>query len=263
MHRRSALTVPRALAVLATALALAGPPGRAQPAAGASCQSYARGDAAAPELVRRWLEHSGDEHVLVCLPPAPAAAGEATPVYFGESALQRRGAVCSYSSHGLTRAGTAAAGHLERYERGETLAMALAGADCPAHAPGAAPAPYVATYDVSPGAFVAIMQLWAAAADSVQALDRASRAAKGAAESGAAPTPATRARLRTAIEAGAMRTAGVTRIVRMSGRGLRHRYALFVADPDSQPAGATLYVIYLSKSLTGPYRITGVADTAD
>jgi len=202
--------------------------------------------------------------VLVCLPVARSGESEAAnPVYFGESALQRRGPVCSYSSHGLSRVGAAAAGHLERYERGETLAMALAGADCPVHAPGTTAAPYVATYDVSPGAFVAIMQFWAAAADSAQAFERESRAPRAAAQSGAAPKPEARARLHTAIEGGRMRAAAVKRIVRTSGLGLRHRYALFVVDPDSQPAGATLYVIYLSKWLTGPYRITGVADAAD
>jgi hypothetical protein len=255
---------PARLALAGALVCACGAGAEAQPL-GEPCQSYTRASAAAPEVVRGWLAHSSDEQVLVCPQAAPRGAEEpGNPAYFGESALRRRGAVCSYSSHGLTRIGAGAAAHLESYERGEALAMAFAGADCPPPRAPSAATPYTATYDVSPSAFVAIMRFWAAAAAHTEDFDRElGRTARGGSEPEASAALGARTRLRAAIEGGRMQAAAVTRIVRISGFGLRHRYALFVADPDSRPPGSTLYVIYLSKWPTGPYHITGIADAAN
>jgi hypothetical protein len=53
----------------------------------------------------------------------------------------------------------------------------------------------------------------------------------------------------------------VTRIVRVPGSVLRHRYALFVKAPDSPDAASSRFVIYLDKTLRGPYQITAFAET--
>jgi hypothetical protein len=232
------------------------------PPAPPPCQTFTRASPAAPEVVRGWFAHSSDEHVIVCA--VAGAAPDAAPLYTGESGLTRHGTLCSYSSHGLIRVGTGAASRLQRFEQGEAVGMALAGGDCPAPHATATAERYTMTYDLSPAAFVSIMQFWAAASDSAQSFDHqlACCEAGGGSAAGAALAAATRSRLRAAIGVGRMKAAGVTRIVRISGRGMRHRYALTVPDPDSRPAGATVYVIYLSKWLAGPYRITGITNAA-
>src|SRR5262249_54579258 len=68
-------------------------------------------------------------------------------------------------------------------------------------------------------------------------------------------------RLRGAIDAGRMKSASVTRIVRVAGTVWQHRFALFVVNPDSSDAQPGLYVLYLRKPLRGPYHITAIADT--
>ena len=55
--------------------------------------------------------------------------------------------------------------------------------------------------------------------------------------------------------------ATVTRIVRIPGSVLRHRYALFVTAPDATAGAGAQYVIYLDKKLRGPYEITAFAET--
>jgi hypothetical protein len=246
----------------ATLLAAALPPLLPAPArsqAADSCQAYTGASADAPAMVLQWLKRSGDERVLVCNPPAVPLG--APPRYRGESAVSRHGEVCSYSSHGLAKAGSGAAARLQRYDRGDLLRMALAGADCPPLPAANATDPYTGTYDVSSAAFAAIVGLWREAAASTAGFDRAS--ALGSV--GGAPTAtsaATRARLRAAIAAGKMNGAAVIRVVRISGTLLRHRYALMVADPEVGAGESALYVIYLSKSFTGPWRITGVVAAA-
>jgi hypothetical protein len=47
----------------------------------------------------------------------------------------------------------------------------------------------------------------------------------------------------------------------MPGSALRRRYALFVKAPDSPDAAGSRFVIYLDKSLRGPYEITAFAET--
>ena len=236
-------------------------------AASPSCETFTRSSATAPAMVRAWLAGSTDVDVRICtMPPATGAATarggvaatpgaeDLTPVYSGESAVVRDGTVCSYSSHGLIGAGSGAKRRLQRYERGETIGMALAGGDCPAPHPAAGEAPYVTTYELSPAAFVSIMQLWGAIAASPAAFDRETccEARSGSAE--------VRRRLRAGIEAGRMRSAHVARIVRLSMTVLHRRYALFVVDPDARPTQPPFYVIYLSRRLGGPFHITGIAD---
>ncbi|HYB33429.1 MAG TPA: hypothetical protein VED45_08365 [Steroidobacteraceae bacterium] len=236
-------------------------------AAAESCQTYTRSGAGAPEVVRDWLGRSGDERVTVCsAPAAPGAAGaEAPPRYRGESAVSRHASVCSYSSHGLVKVGSGAAARLQRYDRGDAVRMALAGEDCPPAHPAPAAPGYTETYDVSPAAFLAIVQLWQAAAASTTSFDQASCCGNDGANPGPVPSAtsaATRARLRAAIGAGQMRTAAIIRIVRLSGTLLRRRYALLVADPEQHSGGTGLYVLYVSKPLTGPYRITSIVAAA-
>ena len=81
------------------------------------------------------------------------------------------------------------------------------------------------------------------------------------ANAGSVAANATRLKLRSAISAGRMHAAAVTRIVRV-GDHLHGRYVLFVVDPDSQPAGASVYVLYLSRFLRGPWHITGMSVVA-
>ena len=74
------------------------------------------------------------------------------------------------------------------------------------------------------------------------------------------PAGEARARLQAALgtHTGA---ATVTRIVRIPGSVLRHRYALFVKAPDAPAAAASQYVVYVDKTLRGPYEITAFAET--
>ena len=247
-------------------LAPAASGGGPAPVTPAACQSFSRASEKLPPLVRAWFAHSGDERVLAC-PQTPVAGGEAVaPLYFGEGAVTQHGEVCSYLSHGLTLAGSGDAARLERYDRSEALAMALAGADCP-RPHGAPAAAYVETYDVSPSAFVGIMRLWSAAAAAVAAAEpEHGCCAKGAAGGKAGATgvhvaPEARARLEAAIDPGRMKGVSVTRLVRIPGSVLRHRYALFISVPDSSGGNSSPYVIYVDKSLRGPYEITAFAET--
>jgi hypothetical protein len=238
----------------------------APPAVPVSCQSFARGNAQAPQPVREWLAHSGDERVLVCAQPGRSAADVATAVYTAEGAVTRRGEVCSYPSHGLTLEGSGAAQRLRRYESGEATAMALVARDCPPPHPPTAANPYTTTFDVSHEAFLSIMQLWSAVAVSVPAFEREfSCCSAGGAQPGGAPralgSTDVRDRLRAAIVAGDMKAAAVTRIVRIPSSTFRRRYALFVTDPAKGAAGAGFYVIYLRRDVRGPSHIMGVAET--
>jgi hypothetical protein len=194
--------------------------------------------------------------------------------------VTQRGAVCSYLSHGLTLTGSGEAARLERYERTEALAMALSGADCPRpHGASGADA-YVETYDVSPSAFVGIMGLWSATkATLATAQSEPGCCAPRQGVSGTAPgvgrpattpgpdaaaarmTPEARGRLEAAIGPGRMSTATVTRIVRIPGSVLRHRYALFLKVPDTLSGSSSLYVLYVDKRLRGPYEISAFAET--
>ena len=238
-------TAAAALVALAT---LTVPARAAEPA----CQSYTRASSAAPELVRAWLAHSSDVNVRVCLPAGADAA--AVPLYRSESAVAHENGVCSYASHALTAAGSGGRRQLRRDEHGDAQRMALATGPCPAP-----PQAYTETYDVSAPAFVAAMHLWNEASGSARIFDAEWRDGHGAGERA---TPAA-TRLRTAIGAGRLKGAPVLRIVRLSGATLRRRYALFVADPDRAPQQSTLYVIYLSRWIGGPWHISGVADAAD
>lgn len=222
------------------------------PAAEPGCQSFTRASADAPELVRVWLAHSSDVYVRVCMPAGSDAV--AVPLYSGESALAHEGEVCSYASHALAAAGSGSRRRLRRYERGDAQRMALAAGPCPAP-----PAAYTETYDVSAPAFVAMMHLWNEASASARIFDAECCEGRGAGER----APAAAARLRMAIGAGRLKGAAVLRIVRLSGATLHRRYALFVADPDRAPQQSTLYVIYLSRWIGGPWHISGVADAAD
>jgi len=246
--------------ILAIAALLAGGPApSAAPGPTASCQSFTRTSAGAPEVVRTWLARSADDHVVVCTPQQPHDAADAVPVYTGETAVTRHGAVCSYARRVLSAVGDGAGSRLRHDEHGDAVGMVLASGDCPAPHSAAAPDRYTLTYDLSPAAFVSIMAFWAAATASPQAFERATACCKSQA---AAAAPGSR--LREAIDAGHhIGTAAVRRIVRLSGASLRQRYALFVSDPDSRPTGAPVYVIYLSKWLgVGSYRITGVTEAA-
>ena len=213
-------------------------------AAAPDCEVFARDSAQAPPAVRDWLQASGDARVRVCHLVSGDAATRA--VFTGEGAVNRNGEVCSYVSHGLTSAGNAQHPHLVRYESDEMLAMVFGGAECPVpHAAGAAP--YTLTYQVSARAFASVMHWW-------QAL-LLSAAPELPADDAAGPTT----RLRAALAAGRLREAPVLRLVRIPGSLLRHRYTLFIADPDQAPYGA--YVIYLSKRPRAPWQVTAVADT--
>jgi hypothetical protein len=244
---------------------------------GATCQTFTRASSAAPQFVRDWLKRSEDQQVRACTVSGDRADPAAPTVqYLGESGVTRRDGVCSYRSHGLVKRGTGAAGRLERYEAGDALQMAPAANACPAPHTGAASGPYVATYDTSATAFVAIMQLWSEVSASTRAFDHACcdyggtqpRAPPGtppaagtAGGAGGVGGTEARARLRAAIEAGQMRAAALARIVRISGSLLHRRYALFVVDPASPAAEPAYYVVYVRKDLRSPYRISGIADT--
>jgi hypothetical protein len=213
--------------------------------ASSACETWTRASPAAPALVREWFAHSTDERVLACQQPATTGTDAAAPLYFGEGSVTQRGAVCSYLSHGLTLAGSGAAARLQRYDRTEALTMALADTDCPRPHTGAGPRAYVETYDVSREAFVAIMRLWSASSG----------------PGGATAGDETRARMQATIGPSRMSGASVTRIVRIPGSLLHHRYALFINAPDPPAGGASLYVIYVDKHVRGPYEITAFAET--
>jgi hypothetical protein len=255
-----------ALFIVAAAL----PAGDGATAAGAAaapaCQSYARTSAAAPEIVRTWLAHSRDDHVVVCTPPGSAAE----PVYSGESAVGRAGTVCSYTTHLLTRTGFGTTSQLQRFEATEAVAMSRVGsAACPPPHEATDVQRYTMTYDVPPATFESLLAFWGAATTSAAAFDHdlaccgvGAGGSDVAATAGGAAANALRARLRAAIVGGRMRAAVVARIVRVGARDLHRRYALFVADPDSQPADTSVYVIYVTRFLRGPWHITGISDVA-
>lgn len=250
-----------------TALLVAGSPGTTATAAAApSCATYTRSSTNTPPLVHKWLARSADDHVRVCK-PAASAPGEPpeTTTYAGESAVRRHGGVCSYARHGLLKVDAGDNSRLERDERGNVEVMALAGEQCPEPHPTGADA-YVPTYDVSARAFESIMELWASVAASALRFDRELACCEGtgagaAVAVGPAALGDSGRRLRGAIDGGRMRSASVTRIVRVSASVWQRRYALFVTNPDNAGGQARLYVIYLRKPLRGPYHITAVADT--
>ena len=257
-------------------LLLAPAPGAAAPAP-PPCEIFSRGSGSPPPLVRSWFADSDDERVLVCAQGAGAA-----PFYFGEGAVTRHGAVCSFVSHSLTALGSGAARRLRRYDRTETVAMALANGDCPLpHADDAAHR-YIMTYDTSRAAFVSIMQLWqefTAAGPPLEANPNLAQlicCSLGSATSGAAGVPTAVANLkllRAAIEDGRVHADSVTRIVRLPGSVLRRRYALFVTDPGSvhppgrvnesgrPPAEPRHYVVYVQNTVRGRYQVSDIAET--
>ena len=244
-----------ATVVLVTLLLAPAATGSAAPPGG--CTTYTRGGDALPPHVSEWLAHSTDERVVRCPQPGAPGGAAATALYFGEGAVTRHGTVCTYPRHGLTLAGSGAAARLVRYDRSEALAMALADPECPPpHAPTTAQG-YVETYDISTATFVGIMRLWSGLAG-------APAVAPAAAPSGSGGTGAlaagTRARLQAALGAPTS-GATVTRIVRIPGSVLRHRYALFVKAPDTPAGAGSQYVIYVDKKLRGPYDITAFAET--
>jgi hypothetical protein len=238
-----------ATVVLVTLLLAPAASGSAAPPA--TCENYTRSGAALPTLVSEWFAHSSDERVLMC-PQAGAPGNEgAASVYFGEGVLTQQGAVCTYLRHGLTLAGSGTAAHLQRYDRSEALAMALAGAGCPRpHDPASAQG-YIETYDISTATFMGIMRLWSAITGTTTANPSGSDAARSA---------AARARLQAELGTNTSE-ATVTRIVRIPGSVLRRRYALFVKAPQASGGGASQYVIYMDKRVRGPYEITAFAET--
>lgn len=255
--------------LFAPAQSAALPAAQAAPSAAQSapppCQMFTRESEAPPPLVRAWLATSDDERVRVC-PQAGPQGVLAAPLYFGEGAIAREGAVCSYFSHGLTTMGSGASQRLRRIDRTEAQAMALAGQDCPLPQASADANTYVMTYDTSRAAFVAIMQLWSALSSSRVAFEHelacctASSAQPGPLP-GAAEAAEIRRHLRAQIDAGHMKAAPVSRIVRIPGTTLRRRYALFVKQPDRASADSRFYVIYLQRRLRGPLDIIGIAET--
>jgi hypothetical protein len=222
-------------------------------AAPAACEVFRRGSETLPAHVKEWFAHSPDERVVRCPQAAGTEAAGATALYFGEGGVTQHGKVCTYPRHGLTLVGSGAAARLERYDRSESLAMALAGPQCPTPHDATSAQGYVETYDISTATFAGIMQLWSAIAT-------ASAAAPAGADGARASVGGTHARLKAAL---GPRTSGatVTRIVRIPGSVLRHRYALFVKAPDSPDAAGSRFVIYLDKTLRGPYEITAFAET--
>jgi hypothetical protein len=263
-----------ATVVLLSLLMAPAAPGAAHAAAPPPCQSFSRQaqTAAMPAYVRAWFAHSTDERVAVC--PNVAATGESPPpLYFGEGAVSQQGAVCSYRSQGLKLSGSGAAARLQRYERSEALNMALAGKGCPPPH-GAASTPYVETYDITPAAFEEMMQLWSQAAAAVVAPSSQHCCARGAATANPAGmgrgqvsaadlriAPEARQHLEAALGPDHLLTPTVTRIVRIPGRLLRHRYALFLTVTDPAAESPALYVVYVDKALRSPYEITAFTET--
>jgi hypothetical protein len=265
-----------ATVVLVTLLLAPGASGSAAPAA--ACKTYARGSETLPALVSEWFSHSLDERVVVCPQVSSAASGSTAVLYFGEGGVTQRGTVCTYPRHGLTLTGSGPAARLERYDRSEALAMTSAGPDCPAPHAATSAQGYVETYDISTSTFLGIMHLWSAIASAPPA-DRgagpgaaaggkqaacaaasASRQCSSGSGGRSAPAAETHARLQAAL---GTRSSGatVTRIVRIPGSVIRHRYALFVTAPDASGGAGSQYVIYVDKSLRGPYELTAFAET--
>jgi hypothetical protein len=228
-------------------------PAAGNAAAPAACEVYRRGGETLPTHVKEWFAHSPDERVVRCPQGAATEGAGATALYFGEGAVTQHDKVCTYPRHGLTLVGRGATARLERYDRSESLAMALAGPQCPAPHDATSAQGYVETYDISTATFAGIMQLWSAIATT-------SAPAPAGADGARASVGGTHARLKAAL---GPRTSGatVTRIVRIPGSLLRHRYALFVKAPDSPDAAGSRFVIYLDKTLRGPYEITAFAET--
>jgi hypothetical protein len=222
-------------------------------AASAACKTYARGNEALPALVSEWFAHSPDERVVMCPQAGPSASEGATVLYFGEGGSTQHGTVCMYPRHGLTLAGSGAAARLERYDRSESLAMATAGPDCPPPHAATGAQGYVETYDISTSSFLGIMHLWSS-------IVTAPAAACCTAQGAKASAPEAQARLKSALGTHASGSR-VTRIVRIPGSVLRHRYALFITAPDAPPGAGFQYVVYVDKSLRGPYEITAFAET--
>jgi hypothetical protein len=73
--------------------------------------------------------------------------------------------------------------------------------------------------------------------------------------------PQARARLEAEIDPGHIGAASVTRIVRIPGSVLRHRYALFLTVPEATRGTPADYVVYIDKSVRRPYEITDFAET--
>ena len=254
---------------LVTLLSAAGPSAAAQ-SHEAPCQTFTRETAAAPPLVRAWFAESADQRVRIC--PQPGASSSETRYYFGEGAVSRHGSVCSYPSHGLTIEGSGARRRLRRIERSEAVAMVLAENECPPPHAAAAPDVYVMTYDISSSSFAAIMELWLQFIAPGPARNPQQQphvcCHLGAKSAAAADEPAAAAilkRLRAAADAGRLQAGDVLRIVRLPGSALRHRYALFVKDPDrvkDRPAGQPgMYVIYMQKRLRGPYEVSDLGES--
>jgi hypothetical protein len=259
-----------ATVVLVTLLLAPAPSSAASAASGpapapAACEVFRRSSATMPPEVREWFARSSDERVLVCPQPATPGGEAAAPLYFAEGVLRQHDGVCSYLRHVLTLTGSGAGARLQRYERTEALAMAPFGPDCPLpHPPGGAQG-YVETYDVSPAAFVAIMRLWSetCASHAGCGSSQAAAAAKASHGSAAAADAAAnvRARLEAALGPDRMSGVRVTRIVRIPGSLLRHRYALFMRVPQTTAGPDSLYVAYLEKRLRGPFELSSFAET--
>jgi len=257
--------VNTAIAIAALQLAPSAAPGGTEAPAAASCQSYGRESPAAPEMVRAWLAHSRDDHVLVCTPQPQRGGSGAEPQYNGESAVTKSGGVCRYATHLLARTGAGRMTRLQRYDATEAVAMAAAGAAaCPPPHDAAMPKRYTLTYDLTAATFESLMAFWGAASSSAAMFDRALACCGvggDAPASGTATENAKRLRLRATIAAGHMQSAAVIRIVRLAAHGLNHRYTLFIDDPGSA-AGARIYVIYVTRLLNGPWHISGISDAA-
>jgi hypothetical protein len=259
----SAVNIALAIATLQLARNAATEEARAPTAA--SCQAYTRDSPAAPEMVRAWLAHSRDQHVLVCSPRPQGGASGAEPVYSGESAVTKSGEVCRYTTHLLAHIGVGTTSRLQRLDATEAVAMAAVGdAPCPPPRDPATPKRYTITYDLTSAIFESLMAFWGGAASSVAEFDHALACCGvggGAPTAGSTTANAERARLRAAIVAGHMRSAPVTRIVRLAAHGLNRRYTLFIEDPDSGTA-ARVYLIYVTRFFRGPWHISGISDAA-
>ena len=240
-------TVALLMLLLPSATAVASPAPAPAPAA---CETFSRNSATLAPLVRAWFAHSADERVRVC-PQSPAAAGDdATPLYFGEGPVAQHGKVCSYPSHVLARTASGSGEHLRRQEQTEALEMALAGAECPV--PHASGHDYVETYDVSDAAFASIMRLWSQTSAALASGTPTAVDATGA---------EVRKRFAAALAPGRSADAAVSRVVRIPGSVLHHRYALFIKVPERAADTGPLYVIYVDKNLRGPYWISAFAET--
>lgn len=239
--RASALSFPVLAMLAAHELHAQSPAARS-----AACEAYTRDSTQAPSIVRTWLARSTDTRVLVC------TASDAEPVYSAESSVTHEGGVCSFASRLLVARGAGARRQLRADDHGAAVHMALGASPCPPpHTADAAG--YVETFDVSAAVFESLMQLWRTDTAAASAFDRSCESC----------TSAAALRLRRAIEAGHVRGAPITRMVRIPGGGLKRRYELIVADPQRGPAESTQYVIYLTRWVLGPWRISGVADSAD